>query len=62
VLAQGRRARLWVVGAESKAPEMLRLSSADLAARKACFRQLTERVISDAVICCITISPSGSQR
>src|SRR5437773_2144858 len=39
---------LWVVGAESKAPEMLRLSSADLAARKACFRQLTERVISDA--------------
>ena len=39
---------LWVVGAESKAPEMLKLSSADLAARKACFRQLTERVISDA--------------
>src|SRR5256885_12617309 len=39
---------LWVVGAESKAPEMLKLPSADLAARKACFRQLTERVISDA--------------
>jgi len=39
---------LWVVGAESKAPEMLKLSSADLAARKACFRKLTERVIAGA--------------
>jgi pimeloyl-ACP methyl ester carboxylesterase len=39
---------LWVAGAESKAPEMLKLSSADLAARKACFRQLTERVIAGA--------------
>jgi pimeloyl-ACP methyl ester carboxylesterase len=39
---------LWVVGAESKAPEMLKLSSADLAARKACFLQLTERVIAGA--------------
>jgi len=39
---------LWVVGAESKAPEMLKLSSADLAERKACFRQLIERVIADA--------------
>ncbi len=39
---------LWVAGAESKAPEMLKLSSADLAARKACFRQLTERVITGA--------------
>ncbi len=39
---------LWVVGAESKAPEMLRLSSADLAARKACFQRLTERVIPEA--------------
>jgi pimeloyl-ACP methyl ester carboxylesterase len=27
---------------------MLKLSPEDLAARKACFRQLTERVISDA--------------
>src|SRR6266699_343426 len=39
---------LWVVGAESKAPEMLKLSGADLAARKACFRQLSEHVISGA--------------
>ena len=39
---------LWVVGAESKAPEMLKLSSADLAARKACFQRLTERVIPEA--------------
>src|SRR6266568_1061323 len=39
---------LWVVGAESKAPEMLKLSGADLAARKACFRQLSEHVIFDA--------------
>ena len=39
---------LWVVGAESNAPEMLKLSSADLAARKACFRRLTERVIPEA--------------
>jgi pimeloyl-ACP methyl ester carboxylesterase len=39
---------LWVVGAETKAPEMLKLSSADLAARKACFRHLTERVIAGA--------------
>jgi len=39
---------LWVAGAESKAPEMLKLSVADLAARKACFQQLTERVIPDA--------------
>ena len=39
---------LWVAGAESKALEMLKMSGADLAARKACFRQLTERVIADA--------------
>jgi pimeloyl-ACP methyl ester carboxylesterase len=39
---------LWVVGAETKMPEMLKVSSADLAARKACFRQLTERVIAGA--------------
>src|SRR6266571_2136240 len=39
---------LWVAGAESKAPEMLKLSDADLAARKACFGRLTERVIADA--------------
>jgi pimeloyl-ACP methyl ester carboxylesterase len=39
---------LWVTGAESKAPEQLRLSGADLAARKACFGRLAERVISGA--------------
>jgi len=39
---------LWVAGAESKALEMLKLSSADLAERKGCFRNLTERVISGA--------------
>ncbi len=39
---------LWVAGAESKALEMLKLSSADLAERKRCFRKLTERVISGA--------------
>jgi pimeloyl-ACP methyl ester carboxylesterase len=39
---------LWVEGAESKVPEMLKLSSADLAERKACFRHLTECVIPDA--------------
>jgi pimeloyl-ACP methyl ester carboxylesterase len=39
---------LWVAGAESKAPEMLKLSSADLAARKACFQRLTERVVPEA--------------
>ena len=39
---------LWVAGAESKAAEFLKLSAQDLAARKACFRQLTERVIADA--------------
>jgi pimeloyl-ACP methyl ester carboxylesterase len=39
---------LWVVGAESKMPGLLKLASADLAARKACFRQLTERVIPGA--------------
>jgi len=39
---------LWVAGAESKVAEMLKLSPEDLAARKACFRQLTERVISGA--------------
>ncbi len=39
---------LWVAGAESKALEMLKLSSADLAERKGCFRKLTERVISGA--------------
>ncbi|MGB7543137.1 MAG: alpha/beta hydrolase [Burkholderiales bacterium] len=39
---------LWVTGAETKALEHLKLSEADLAARKACFRNLTERVIADA--------------
>jgi len=39
---------LWVAGAESKAPEMLKLSDAELATRKACFRQLSERVIAEA--------------
>jgi len=39
---------LWVAGAESKALEMLKLSSADLAERKGCFRKLTERVVSGA--------------
>jgi len=39
---------LWVAGAESKAAEFLKLPPQDLAARKACFRELTERVISDA--------------
>ncbi len=39
---------LWVAGAESNALEVLKLSSADLVARKACFRKLTERVIADA--------------
>ncbi len=39
---------LWVVGAESKAVEFLKLSPQDLAARKACFQRLTERVIPEA--------------
>jgi len=39
---------LWVAGAETKALEHLKLSEADLAARKACLRNLTERVIADA--------------
>lgn len=39
---------LWVAGAESKVAEMLKLSSADLAARKACFPRLIERTIAGA--------------
>jgi len=39
---------LWVEGAESKATEFLKVSSADLAERKRCFEQLTERVIANA--------------
>jgi pimeloyl-ACP methyl ester carboxylesterase len=39
---------LWVEGAESKAHEFLKLSAAELATRKGCFRHLTERVIPDA--------------
>ncbi len=38
----------WVEGAESKATEMLKLSGADLAERKACFRGLTECVVPEA--------------
>src|SRR5258706_374098 len=38
----------WVVGAESKAVEFLKLSPQDLAARKACFQRLTERVVPEA--------------
>jgi pimeloyl-ACP methyl ester carboxylesterase len=39
---------LWVEGAESKAHEFLKLSSADLGTRKKCFNRLTEHVIADA--------------
>jgi pimeloyl-ACP methyl ester carboxylesterase len=39
---------LWVEGAESNAHEFLKISSADLAARKQCFGRLTERVIAGA--------------
>ncbi|HUL92238.1 MAG TPA: alpha/beta hydrolase [Burkholderiales bacterium] len=39
---------LWVEGAESNAHEFLKLSAAELAARKQCFQKLTERVIPDA--------------
>ena len=39
---------LWVTGEESRAPEQLRLSGTDLAARKACFGRLAERVIPAA--------------
>jgi pimeloyl-ACP methyl ester carboxylesterase len=39
---------LWVEGAESNATEFLKVSSADLAARKKCFRHLTERTIAGA--------------
>jgi pimeloyl-ACP methyl ester carboxylesterase len=39
---------LWVAGAETKIPGVLKLSDADLSARKACFQRLTERVIPDA--------------
>ncbi len=39
---------LWMVGAESKAVEFLKLSPQDLAARKACFQRLTERVVPEA--------------
>jgi pimeloyl-ACP methyl ester carboxylesterase len=39
---------LWVTGAETEVLEHLTLSAADLAARKACLRNLTERVIADA--------------
>lgn len=39
---------LWVEGADSNAHEFLKLSAADLAARKQCFSRLTERVIPGA--------------
>jgi pimeloyl-ACP methyl ester carboxylesterase len=39
---------LWVSGSETQIPGVLKLSSADLAARKACFRSMTERVIPGA--------------
>jgi pimeloyl-ACP methyl ester carboxylesterase len=39
---------LWVSGAETEIPRMLKLSDADLSTRKASFRSLTERVIPDA--------------
>jgi pimeloyl-ACP methyl ester carboxylesterase len=39
---------LWVSGAETEIPKMLKLSDADIEARKASFRNLTERVIPGA--------------
>ena len=39
---------LWVEGAESNAHDFLKLSSAELAARKQCFRNLTEQTIAGA--------------
>jgi pimeloyl-ACP methyl ester carboxylesterase len=39
---------LWVAGAETKIPETLKLPPHALAARKACFRSLVERVVPDA--------------
>ena len=39
---------LWVEGAESKAHEFLRLSADEIAARKKCFRNLTERTVTEA--------------
>jgi pimeloyl-ACP methyl ester carboxylesterase len=39
---------LWVSGADSGTSTMLKLAPEDLAARKACFQRLTERVIPDS--------------
>jgi pimeloyl-ACP methyl ester carboxylesterase len=39
---------LWIAGAESKIAEALRLTPQALAARKACFRDLVEKVIPEA--------------
>ncbi len=39
---------LWVAGTETKIPEALKIEPHSLAARKACFRDLTERIIPDA--------------
>jgi pimeloyl-ACP methyl ester carboxylesterase len=38
---------LWIQGAETATPGMLGLSAADVAERKACFSNLTERVLPD---------------
>ena len=39
---------LWVAGAETRIPEALKIEPHSLAARKACFGNLTERIIPDA--------------
>jgi len=39
---------LWVSGAETKMLEVMKLSASELAERKACLRNLSERVIPDA--------------
>jgi len=39
---------LWVSGAETKMLEVMKLSASELAGRKACLRNLSERVIPDA--------------
>ena len=39
---------LWVAGAETRIPSALKLEPHSLAARKACFRNLVERVVPDA--------------
>ena len=39
---------LWVAGADTKIPEALKLEPHSLAARRACFRNLVERIVPDA--------------